>query len=122
MGAAVTGMALLGWVGSALVVASLLQSEPVRLRSINLAACVALTIFNAAAGLPSMVAMNTVLALVNGWHLAKLRATATPEPGVDSVFEPHRGRADQLDIAEQGSDERDVGRRPVPHDDRHPIA
>ena len=37
---------ILGWGGSALLVYSLLQSRLLRLRVLNLAACVILTVFN----------------------------------------------------------------------------
>jgi hypothetical protein len=62
----------LGWFGSALLVFSLLQSRVLRFRILNLCASVVLTTFNAFLHIWPMVAMNTVLALINLWWLRKL--------------------------------------------------
>ncbi|WP_310526331.1 hypothetical protein [Nocardioides sp.] len=56
---------ILGWGGSALLVYSLLQSRLLRLRILNLAACVILTVFNGALAVWPMVGMNIVLAAIN---------------------------------------------------------
>lgn len=69
-------ISMLGWLGSALVVASLVQHDVRRLRQVNLAACVALAIFNMALGIVSMIALNIVLAGVNGYHLLRTGADA----------------------------------------------
>lgn len=66
-------IALLGWLGSVLVVASLVQHDIRRLRQVNLAASAALGAFNLALGIVSMIALNAVLAGVNGYHLLKGR-------------------------------------------------
>ena len=66
----------MGWLGSGLVVASLLQSDVRRLRQINLAASIALGIFNVALGIGSMIALNVVLASVNGYYLLKKHTDA----------------------------------------------
>lgn len=63
---------VLGWGGSALLVYSLLQSRVLRLRVLNLAACLILTVFNWALEVWPMVGMNIVLALINLWFIAKL--------------------------------------------------
>jgi hypothetical protein len=62
----------LGWGGSALLVYSLLQSRVLRLRVLNLAACLILTVFNWALEVWPMVGMNVVLAAINLWFILKL--------------------------------------------------
>jgi hypothetical protein len=62
----------LGWVGSALLIFSLLQSRVLRFRLINLCASVVLTIFNALLEIWPMVAMNVVLAGINLFFLRRL--------------------------------------------------
>ena len=62
----------LGWSGSALLVYSLLQKSVLRLRLLNLLACVMLVAFNAVLGVWPMVVMNGVLVLINGWFLQHL--------------------------------------------------
>lgn len=63
---------LLGWGGSALLVYSLLQASVLRLRILNLAACLILTVFNAALAVWPMVGMNVVLSLINLLFIAAL--------------------------------------------------
>ena len=63
---------ILGWGGSALLVYSLLQSRVLRLRVLNLAACLILTVFNWALAVWPMVGMNIVLAVINLWFIVKL--------------------------------------------------
>jgi hypothetical protein len=62
----------LGWAGSALLVFSLLQARVLRLRVLNLIACVMLVVFNAFLGIWPMVAMNVVLAAINLWFIRAL--------------------------------------------------
>ncbi|MCW2832248.1 MAG: hypothetical protein JWN68_201 [Nocardioides sp.] len=63
---------VLGWGGSALLVYSLLQSRVLRLRVLNLAACLILTVFNGALEVWPMVGMNIVLSLINMWFILRL--------------------------------------------------
>jgi hypothetical protein len=63
---------VLGWGGSALLVFSLLQSSVLRLRALNLVACLILIVFNAFIEVWPMVAMNTVLAAINLWFIAQM--------------------------------------------------
>lgn len=55
----------LGWLGSALLVYSLVQARILRLRVLNTVACVILVVFNALLAVWPMVAMNVVLAAIN---------------------------------------------------------
>jgi hypothetical protein len=63
---------VLGWGGSALLVYSLLQSRVLRLRVLNLAACLILTVFNWALEVWPMVGMNVVLSAINLWFILTL--------------------------------------------------
>jgi hypothetical protein len=63
---------VLGWVGSALLIYSLMQARVLRFRLLNLVACVILVIFNAVLGIWPMVAMNVALAGINLWFIRKL--------------------------------------------------
>ncbi len=65
-------MDILGWGGSALLVASLLQSSVLRFRLLNLIACVALIVFNVVLAVWPMVGMNVVLAAINIYFILKL--------------------------------------------------
>jgi hypothetical protein len=62
----------LGWAGSALLVFSLLQTRLIRLRALNLVACVVLVVFNSLIEVWPMAAMNMALAVINVWFLVKL--------------------------------------------------
>ena len=62
----------LGWAGSALLIYSLLQARVLRLRVLNLVACLILVVFNAILEIWPMVAMNIVLCLINLWFIRKL--------------------------------------------------
>ncbi len=73
---ATTVITALGWVGSGLVVLSLNQRDVRRLRQVNLVASLVLSVFNVVVGIPSMIALNVVLAAVNGHHLLADRRTA----------------------------------------------
>ena len=63
---------VVGWVGSALLVVSLLQTRLMRLRTLNAIASAILVGFNWAIGVWPMVAMNVVLLGINLWAIAKL--------------------------------------------------
>jgi hypothetical protein len=63
---------VLGWVGSALLVFSLMQARVLRFRLLNLVACLILVIFNGLLGIWPMVAMNVALAGINLWFIRKL--------------------------------------------------
>jgi uncharacterized membrane protein YqjE len=62
----------LGWLGSALIVASLAQDRALPFRLLNLASAVVLLVFNVAIELWSMVALNSVILIVNSWQLRRL--------------------------------------------------
>jgi len=62
----------LGWLGSALLIYSLLQARILRLRVLNTVACVILVVFNALVGVWPMVAMNVVLAGINIFFIVRM--------------------------------------------------
>jgi hypothetical protein len=70
---------LVGWLGSALLVYSVMQARVLRFRVLNLAACVVLGAFNAALGIWPMVAMNLALCVINLWHIRHLVGTRHDE-------------------------------------------
>ena len=81
---------ILGWGGSALLVYSLLQSRVLRLRVLNLAACLILTVFNWALEVWPMVGMNIVLAAINLWFIL----TLVRERHDEAAFEVLQVRSD----------------------------
>lgn len=62
----------IGWIGSAVLVWSLLQTQLRRLRIINLVGCVILIGYNTANHVWPMVGLNVVLAVINVWQLARM--------------------------------------------------
>jgi hypothetical protein len=62
----------LGWIGSALLIYSLMQARVLRFRMLNLVASAVLVVFNSILGIWSMVAMNLALAVINLWFIRRL--------------------------------------------------
>lgn len=60
-----------GWLGSAVLVWSLLQTQLRRLRVINLIGCLVLIVYNSLNGVWPMVGLNVVLAGINIWYLVR---------------------------------------------------
>ena len=73
----------LGWLGSSLLVFSLLQARVLRFRLLNLVASCTLTVFNALVHVWPMVSMNVVIAGINVVFIARLLR----ERGDDKVYE-----------------------------------
>ena len=99
-------MDALGWVGSALLVWSLLQTAVLRFRVLNLVASLALVAFNAIIAVWPMVALNVVIAGINVWHIARLlrtrhdeRAYEVVEVGPDEAYLRWFLRQHESDIA-----------------------
>ena len=63
---------ILGWVGSALLVYSVLQTRILRLRLFNGVASALLVIFNAAIAVWPMVALNVTLTAINVFYIVRL--------------------------------------------------
>ena len=63
---------LFGWIGSALLIVSLLQTRVLRFRLLNLAASVILVIFNALLAVWPMVAMNLATSAINIFFIARM--------------------------------------------------
>jgi hypothetical protein len=63
---------LFGWLGSILLVVSLLQTRILRFRVLNLAACLSLVLFNALIEVWPMVGMNVATSTINLWFLVRL--------------------------------------------------
>ncbi|SBT40226.1 YgjV family protein [Micromonospora narathiwatensis] len=97
---------LVGWIGSALLIWSLLQTRILRLRALNLVGCLILIGYNAAVQVWPMVGLNVVLAVINVWYLRKLLATRHDEQtyrvvevGTGDAFLAHTLRVHGADIA-----------------------
>lgn len=95
----------LGWLGSALLIYSVMQARVLRFRVLNLGACVVLTGFNAALGIWPMVAMNLALCAINLWHIRGLVSTrhdaetyAVLEVGPEDDYLRHVLRVHEADI------------------------
>lgn len=63
---------LVGWVGSAVLVWSLLQTQLHRLRVINLVGCLVLIVYNAVNQVWPMVGLNVVLGVINVFYLVQM--------------------------------------------------
>jgi hypothetical protein len=96
----------LGWVGSALLVYSVMQARVLRFRLVNLVACVVLVVFNAFIEVWPMVAMNVALAAINVWFLRRLLADRHDEAafevlqvGPDDAYLAHFLRVHREDVS-----------------------
>ena len=94
-----------GWAGSALLIFSLLQARVLRLRILNLIACLVLVFFNAVIEVWPMVAMNIVLAGINIFFITKLLrerhdedAYAVVEVGESDAYLEHFVRTHEGEI------------------------
>ena len=65
---------IIGWVGSAILVWSLMQTQIIRLRLFNLVGCIILIGYNAALEVWPMAGLNTALLVINVVNLVRLRA------------------------------------------------
>lgn len=63
---------LFGWLGSVLLIVSLLQTRVLRFRMLNLAASLSLVLFNALIQVWPMVGMNVATSTINLWFLVRL--------------------------------------------------
>ncbi|ASM53009.1 hypothetical protein PNIG_a0731 [Pseudoalteromonas nigrifaciens] len=73
----------LGYIASALLVASLTMTDVVKLRWYNLFGCIAFTIYGLAIGAVPVAFTNGLLAFVNAYHIFKLYRNKQPEPKKD---------------------------------------
>ena len=87
-----------GWIGSVLLVVSILQSNLARLRWLSLTAAVVLTVYNGIIGIWPMVAMNIAVAIINVFYLAdsgRRQGLEALEP-IDDAREPQSGSHEQF--------------------------
>jgi len=61
-----------GWIGSGLLVVSLLQGKMLRLRVINSIASVMLVLYNVLVETWPMVGMNAAVIAINVWHIVRI--------------------------------------------------
>lgn len=73
-----------GWIGSALLIVSLLQGRMLSLRVINSVASAMLVVYNILVETWPMVGMNAAVILINAWHIRKiLRERKSEQDAVD---------------------------------------
>ncbi|WP_029068121.1 hypothetical protein [Jonesia quinghaiensis] len=70
---------VLGWVGSGIVVVSLLQTRILRLRVLNLTGCTISVVYALMGAVWPILGLNAVLAIINIYHLRKLLAAKENE-------------------------------------------
>jgi hypothetical protein len=70
---------VLGWIGSAIVVLSLLQTRILRLRVLNLTGCAISVLYAALGGVWPILGLNAILTIINIVHLRKLTAQKETE-------------------------------------------
>ncbi len=66
---------LIGYVGSALIVISLMMSAVIKLRIINLIGAATFGVYGLLIGAPPVVIMNTAIVIINSIHLYRMRNT-----------------------------------------------
>ncbi|WP_029664194.1 YgjV family protein [Cellulomonas sp. KRMCY2] len=76
---------IIGWLGSAVLITSLLQTRVMRFRVLNTVSCAVLIGYNALVGVWPMVAMNVVLVGINLWVIARLLRERHDERAYDVV-------------------------------------
>lgn len=76
---------VVGWLGSALLVGSLLQTRVMRFRVLNTVSCVVLIGYNAALGVWPMAAMNVVLTVINVVVIVRLTRARHDDRSYDAV-------------------------------------
>ena len=74
---------VIGWLGSGILVWSLMQTQILRLRVFNLVGCFIHIGYNAVVGVWPMVGLNIALAIINIYNLVRLRTA----PGATSAYE-----------------------------------
>lgn len=75
----------IAWLGSGLVLLSLVQRDLVRLHVLNVVASAAFLVYDIALALHPMTALNTILLVVSVVQVVRLRVAAAPAPMVASV-------------------------------------
>jgi hypothetical protein len=67
---------LIGYAASALVAVSLLTSNVLRLRVLNLAGALVFVVYAAMAGVWPVLAVNAFIAVIDAWHIVRLKSRA----------------------------------------------
>jgi hypothetical protein len=101
-----TWLDLLGWLGTAIVVVSLMQARVLRFRVLNFVGGVLLIVFNTLIGVWPMVAMNAVICAINAWFIIRLWSSrhdehvyVVLEVGPSDAYLQHLLRTHREDIA-----------------------
>jgi hypothetical protein len=72
---------IFGWIGSGAVVFSLLQTNMLRLRVINMVACLMLVAYSSLIESWPMVGMNAAIALINAYFLFRMYQASASNGG-----------------------------------------
>lgn len=78
----------IGWIGSALIVISLMQARVLRFRWMNMFGSIIATFYNAALGIWPFVAMNAVIAVISAYWLRRLYREAQEPGGYQALLLP----------------------------------
>lgn len=70
---------VIGWIGSGIVVISMMQQRITRLRLVNLVGCLISLVYSIAIGAWPLAGLNAALSVIQIWHLAKLWGTRHDE-------------------------------------------
>ena len=76
---------IFGWIGSAVIVASMMQQRILRLRVVNLVGAMMLVFYNGALGVWPMVGLNAVLSAVQAVNIYRLLSTRHSDADYDVV-------------------------------------
>ncbi|QKJ18251.1 YgjV family protein [Microbacterium hominis] len=87
-----------GWLGSVLLVVSLLQGRMMRLRVLNLIAALALVGYNVAVETWPMVGMNAAVAVIDVFFIVKLRQQSRAAGSTDAGRGHGHGETYAVDI------------------------
>ena len=79
---------IFGWIGSALVVASLMVANTIKFRTYNLIGCVIATTYNWILGIWPYMAMNAAITIIDAYWLWKLIKAARAEQAEQVATDP----------------------------------
>jgi len=85
---------LFGWIGSALLIVSLLQTRVLRFRLLNLGASIILVVFNALVAVWPMVGMNVATSTINVFFIVRMLRDRHSETAYDEIGHREAARYD----------------------------
>lgn len=82
---------IIGWIGSGIVVLSMLQQRITRLRLVNLIGCLISLVYSVAIGAWPLAGLNAVLSMIQIWNLTKLWRTRHDPAVYEAIAVDPRG-------------------------------